>query len=44
MPYFGRLMHTPEGSLLTSRPHIAAWWKRVSERPSWVKTLTYSEF
>jgi len=44
MPYFGLLFHTPEALLLTSRPNIAAWWKRVSERPSWVQTQTYNEF
>ena len=45
MPYFHLLaVATPEATLITSRPNIAAWWKRVSERPSWVKTLSYSEF
>jgi glutathione S-transferase len=44
MPYFALVLHTPEGSLLTSRTNIAAWWKRVSERPSWVKAQTYNEF
>jgi glutathione S-transferase len=44
MPYFQMLLNTPEGTLLSSRPHIAAWWKRVSERPSWAKTQTYNEF
>ena len=37
-------MGTPESTLVTSRPHVAAWWKRISERPTWQKTLSYSEF
>jgi glutathione S-transferase len=44
MPYFALALHTPEATLLTSRPHIAAWWKRVAERASWIKTQTYNEF
>ena len=44
IPYFALVLHTPEGALLTSRPNIAAWWKRVSERPSWIKTQTFNEF
>jgi glutathione S-transferase len=43
MPYFNLLLQTPEAHNLTSRPHIVAWWKRVSARPTWVKTLSYSE-
>ena len=44
MPYFALTLVTPEASLLTSRPNIGAWWKRVSERPSWTKTQTYNTF
>jgi len=44
MPYFAMCLQTPEATLLTSRPHIAAWWKRVSERPTWAQTQTYNEF
>jgi glutathione S-transferase len=44
MPYFAMLLQTPEGTQLSSRPNIAAWWKRCSERPSWVKALSYNEF
>ena len=44
MPYFALCLVTPEATLLTGRPNIAAWWKRVSERPSWVQTQTYNEF
>jgi glutathione S-transferase len=44
LPYLAMLFYTPEATLLTSRPNIAAWWKRVSERPSWVKTQTFNEF
>lgn len=44
MPYFAMALHTPEKTLLESRPNIAAWWGRVSSRPSWTKTQTYNEF
>jgi glutathione S-transferase len=44
MPYFALAFYTPEKTLLESRPHIAAWWKRVSERPSWIQAQTYNEF
>jgi len=44
IPYFAMVLHTPEGALLTSRPNIDAWWKRVSARPSWIKAQTYNEF
>jgi len=44
MPYFNLLFATPEKTLFESRPNIMAWWKRVSERPTWAKTQTYNEF
>lgn len=37
MPYAQTLFMTKCGDLITERPHVAAWWKRVSTRPSWVK-------
>jgi len=37
LPYIDYLFEAKEGELITSRPHVAAWWKRVSERPSWRK-------
>jgi glutathione S-transferase len=43
MPYFQHLANTPEGSLISSRPNVAAWWKRISERPTWQKTLAYAK-
>ncbi len=35
MPYFEYAMNTPAKDLINARPNVAAWWKRVSERPSW---------
>jgi glutathione S-transferase len=37
MPYAQYLVSSGEGALLTDRPNVAAWWKRVSGRSSWVK-------
>jgi glutathione S-transferase len=37
MPYAQYLVASGEGALLTDRPNVAAWWKRVSGRSSWVK-------
>ena len=34
-PYFNWLMQTPEKSLIENRPHVAKYWKALSERPSW---------
>ena len=28
-----------KGELISSRPHVAAWWKRISTRPSFQKVL-----
>lgn len=39
LPYVDYLFVAKEGALITSRPHVAAWWTRISERPSWRKTL-----
>jgi glutathione S-transferase len=44
MPYFALALHTPEAPLLSGRPNIDAWWKRVSARPSWTKALELNEF
>jgi glutathione S-transferase len=35
MPYMEVLMMTGQGDLITERPHVDAWWKRVSARPAW---------
>lgn len=37
MPYIEYLFAGQEGELIQSRPHVAMWWKRISERPSWQK-------
>ncbi|AUX23937.1 glutathione S-transferase [Sorangium cellulosum] len=37
MPYLHALVVAKAGELITARPHVAAWWKRLSERPAWVK-------
>lgn len=35
MPYIEYLYAAQESELITSRPQVAAWWGRVSARPSW---------
>lgn len=37
MPYAQYVHQAGSGDLITERAHVAAWWKRVSTRPSWVK-------
>ena len=37
LPYLQYLMASPGAELLHARPHVAAWWQRISTRPSWVK-------
>lgn len=37
MPYFEYLMRAGEGAQLAHRPHLNAWWARVSERPTWIE-------
>lgn len=37
MPYVEYLTQTPAKDVILSQPNVAAWWKRVSERPSWKK-------
>lgn len=37
MPYVEYLFAGKQGDLITSRPGLAAWWERVSTRPSWQK-------
>ncbi|KAK1294078.1 putative glutathione S-transferase GSTF1 [Acorus calamus] len=36
-PYTYYLMKTPKASLVTSRPHLKAWWEAVSSRPAFKK-------
>ncbi|KAG6489400.1 glutathione S-transferase 3-like [Zingiber officinale] len=38
IPYTNYLLKTSKAALVTSRPHLLAWWKDVSARPAWVKT------
>jgi glutathione S-transferase len=35
LPYIEYLFFGGQGDLITSRPHVSAWWTRCSERPSW---------
>lgn len=35
MPYVEYLMPTPARAHIDAHPNVAAWWTRVSERPSW---------
>jgi glutathione S-transferase len=37
MPYFEYLFPAESGDLVTARGNLSAWWKRISERPSWKK-------
>jgi len=39
-PYFQYLSQTAKKHLIDERPHVAAWWKAVSERPTWQKIIT----
>jgi glutathione S-transferase len=39
LPYIDYLFAGKQDALITSRPHVAAWWKRISERPSWQKAI-----
>jgi glutathione S-transferase len=37
MPYIEYMQMTPAKAILDKYPQVTAWWKRVSERPSWRK-------
>ena len=39
LPYIEYLLAAESGDLITKRAHVAAWWKRSSERPSWQKAI-----
>ncbi|MQM22686.1 hypothetical protein Taro_055742 [Colocasia esculenta] len=43
-PYLFYLMQTPKAELVTSRPHVLAWWNDVSARPAWRKTAEGMKF
>jgi glutathione S-transferase len=38
-PYFQYLFDTGCGDIVKERPNVAAWWNRISERPSWQKAI-----
>ncbi|WP_437585361.1 glutathione S-transferase family protein [Sorangium sp. So ce1000] len=40
MPYLQCLGMSKAGELIADRPNVAAWWKRISTRPSWVKVTS----
>ncbi|MGE0788125.1 MAG: glutathione S-transferase family protein [Sandaracinaceae bacterium] len=35
LPYLDYLTHVGEGGPIAERPHVAAWYARLSDRPSW---------
>ena len=37
MPYVEYLMSTPVKETIAKFPHVAAWWNKASERPTWKK-------
>lgn len=37
MPYVQYVVGAGSADLVKDRPNVAAWWKRISERPSWKK-------
>jgi glutathione S-transferase len=39
MPYFEYAMATPVKAMLAKHAHVSAWWNKVSERPTWQKTV-----
>ena len=43
LPYTENLLRAGHGDLLLSKTNFAAWWKRCSERPSWILCKTQQE-
>ncbi len=39
LPYLEYFVACGAGDLITSRPHVAAWWQRISQRPSWQQAI-----
>lgn len=37
MPYVQYMVASGGEALILERPHVAAWWQRISTRPSWLK-------
>ncbi|XP_068658935.1 glutathione S-transferase F13-like [Aristolochia californica] len=44
LPYTYCLLQSSKASLITSRPHVKAWWDDISSRPAWVKTAEGMKF
>ena len=42
MPYVDYAMNTPAKAIFEKFPNVMAWWKRVSERPTWRKATSPS--
>jgi glutathione S-transferase len=44
LPYTNMLMYAAgKGDLITSRPHVSAWWSAISQRPSFQKVLAMAK-
>ena len=39
MSYMFLLSRTTKAELVTSRPHVKAWWDDISSRSAWLKTI-----
>lgn len=39
LPYLYALSKTAHAGLLTSRPHVSAWWEDISARRAWKKAI-----
>ncbi|XP_058083652.1 glutathione S-transferase F13-like [Magnolia sinica] len=39
IPYIHYFMKTPKASLISSRPHVKAWWDDISSRPASKKVI-----
>jgi glutathione S-transferase len=37
MPYIEYVMNTPAKEIFAKHPNVAAWWTKISDRPSWRK-------
>lgn len=44
LPYTHYLINVAQcGDAITCRPHVNAWWEKISSRPSWKKVLELSK-
>jgi glutathione S-transferase len=43
LPYAAKLYAAGHGDLIDSRPNLAAWYKRASQRECWQKALAASK-